>query len=337
MTEAAQLPKGGVWFVYDGDCPMCSMAAHALRIRQKYGPLHLVDARRDHDDPLLAEIKRRQMNLDEGMAIWCDGRFFHGESALRFMAQFSDNEGWLNRLNRMLFRSPSVARFSYPKLRAIRNLLLAIKGVSKLENLRDDEKPLFASVFGADWDGLPRVLQRHYANRAFRDDVVTVEGTLTVEFSPLGRALKPLMRWTKALVPYEGRDVPVKVAFVTDANSNAFRFERAFRFPSRPPYAFRSAMIPVGGDLLTEWMSGGLGWRTAYRWNGTKVTLTHRGYVARLFGLAIPVPLTLFLGAGYAEEEAIDDDSFSMWTEIRHPLWGRVFGYRGQFRVTRDR
>jgi hypothetical protein len=86
-------------------------------------------------------------------------------------------------------------------------------------------------------------------------------------------------------------------------------------------------MVPVSRNELVEMMGLGLGWRMAYSWNGSKVVLAHKGYVWRLFGFLIPLPLTFLLGAGYGEETAINDDEFSIMTEIRHPLWGRVFGY----------
>jgi predicted DCC family thiol-disulfide oxidoreductase YuxK len=337
MQEVRQASdRSGVWFVYDGDCPLCSTAAHALKIRQRYGALHLVNAR-DRDDPLLLEINRRKLDLDEGMVIWCEGRFYHGQDALRFIARFGADDGWFNRINRGLFTSEALARVGYPLLRAIRNLLLKLKGVPQLNNLRNDDDPIFKFVFGADWERLPRVMHRHYANRAYRDDVVTVTGTLNVYSSFLGRLLKPGFRWANALVPYEGADIPVTVEFHTCTQSNAFRFERTFHFPGRAPYVFRSTMIPVGGNELVEIMGRGIGWRTAYSWDGSKVILRHRGYVIRLFNVFIPLPFTFLMGAGYAEEIALGDDSFSMWTEIRHPLWGRVFGYDGTFKVTKDR
>lgn len=327
----------GVWFVYDGDCPICSMAAHALKIRQALGPLHLVDARRDWGSPLLHEIKRRKLNLDEGMVIWFENQFYHGKDALRFMAQFGAEEGWFNRVNRTFFQSETLSRISYPWLRAGRNLLLKIRGVGKLDNLRDDVNPLFKSVFSDDWEKLPTVMQRHYANRAFRNDVVRVIGTLNIHSSPIGRLLKPAFRWVKVLAPEEGRDIPVTVDYTTDAHSNAFRFNRLFHFPEKPAYAFRSAMFPIGGNELVEMMGRGIGWRVAYRWDGQKVILSHQGYVLRLFQRFIPLPITWLLGEGYAEEMPVDDDTFSMWTEIRHPLWGKIFGYDGTFKVTKDR
>jgi predicted DCC family thiol-disulfide oxidoreductase YuxK len=129
---------GGVWFIYDGECPLCSMAAHALHIRQQLGPLHLIDARQTPDDPLMQEVRRRKLDLDEGMVIWWEGTFYHGRDALRFMARYAGDEGWFNRLNRVLFRSDAIANRSYPKLRAIRNLLLVLRGVGKINECRED-------------------------------------------------------------------------------------------------------------------------------------------------------------------------------------------------------
>jgi len=326
----------GVWFVYDGDCPVCSMAAHALRIKAQYGSLHLINAREDSSSPLLDEIRRRELNLDEGMVIVCEGHFYHGKSALRFMARHGDSKGLFNRCNKALFRSESVAKFVYPWMRGVRNLLMLLRRVSKLDNLRSNDEPVFKQVFGRDWDRLPTVMRRHYANRPFHNDTVTVEGTLNVVFSPIGRILKPVFRLSKTFVYHEGVNVPVAVQFRTDAHSRAFGFDRTFHFAGMEPFRFRSAMIPLRGKDVVEQMGAGLCWRMTYAWTGEKVALTHKGYALRLFGFLIPLPLTALLGRGYAEEIPMSDDEFSMMTEVRHPLWGFVFGYNGTFRVTKD-
>lgn len=99
------------------------------------------------------------------------------------------------------------------------------------------EDPIFKSVFGADWDKLLGVMQRHYANRPYHDDMVMVEGSMTVEASMIGKLLGPLFRLAGALVPYEGRHIPVTVLFVSDKNSEAFHFDRIFHFPAVSPTA----------------------------------------------------------------------------------------------------
>lgn len=194
-------------------------------------------------------------------------------------------------------------------------------------------EPIFKSVFGADWDALPPVMKKHYANRRYCDDRAAVRGVMRVESSWLGRALAPFFRLAGTLVPYEGDNIPATVLFISTADSDVFQFDRTFFFPGRAPYRFHSRMKPVGGNELVEFMRFGIGWRMAFSWTGEKVVLAHRGYVLKLFGVLVPLPVEWIMGRGYAEETPVDDDSFSMMMEIRHPLWGRVYGYSGLFRV----
>ncbi len=37
--------KNEVWFVYDGECPLCTNAAMALSIKKELGSLNLLNAR----------------------------------------------------------------------------------------------------------------------------------------------------------------------------------------------------------------------------------------------------------------------------------------------------
>jgi predicted DCC family thiol-disulfide oxidoreductase YuxK len=323
----------GVYFIYDGGCPLCTYAAHAFRIRQATGALHLVDARKDSDHTLIQEAKERGLDLDEGMVIVYQGNFYHGREALHFMSLVGSDTGWFNKLNVLLFRSKPVAEFCYPALRGLRNLLIRIKGVSKIDNLDRKSIPLFQPIFGADWGKLPPVMKRHYANHPYRNEVVTVEGQLKIKSSPVGRLLFPLFKIMKTLIPREDDNVRTTVRFITTEDSDMFQFDRTMRFSDGMSYRFHSRMKPVGGNELVEFMRFGLGWRMAYSWNGEKVILAHRGYVLNLFGLLLPLPLGLLMGKGYAEEIPVNDNEFSMMTEIRHPLWGKVYGYSGTFRI----
>lgn len=140
-TESA---RGDVWFVYDGDCPVCRMSAHALRIRQSVGELHLVNARTDLDHPVLQEVNRQGLDLDQGMVLKFGERLYHGDDALVMTALLGGEQGWKNRINAMLFRHKWLARFSYPLMRGTRRLLLLVLGVPKLHNLKppaDQDSP----------------------------------------------------------------------------------------------------------------------------------------------------------------------------------------------------
>ena len=125
----------GVWFIYDGECPVCSHAAHALRIKEKFGAIHLLDARSNGCHPLLQAVNFNGLDLDEGMVIMSDGRFHHGDKALEFMARHGAPTTPFTAITKALFWSPSLARLLYPFMRGTRNLLLRIKGVDQIRNL----------------------------------------------------------------------------------------------------------------------------------------------------------------------------------------------------------
>lgn len=197
-------------------------------------------------------------------------------------------------------------------------------------------EPTFKSIFGESWDGLPPVMKKHYANRPYTDDETVVEGTLDVMCKPPLLWLAPLMKFMGQIPAQNEQNVPVTVRFQSDENSKAFHFNRTFNFRNAEPYAFRSRMVQIRDNEVIEIMRSGLGWKMLYLWDGEKVVLQHRGYALRFFGYFIPMPLTLLMGKGYAEEVAVDDETFDMMTHITHPLWGKVYEYKGQFRVQHD-
>jgi len=194
--------------------------------------------------------------------------------------------------------------------------------------------PIFMSVFGKQWESLPTVMHKHYTNRGYTSDRVTVEGTMKVEVSLFAKILSPFMRLTGALAPYTGENVPVTVHFDSEKSSNAFCLNRIFHYPNSPPYHFRSRMIPVGGNEIIEYMPAGIGWHAAYTFDGQNIVMKHLGYKINAFGRAFSLPLELLLGKGYAEEAALSDDSFRMYMNIRHPLFGKVYAYSGEFKIT---
>ena len=195
-----------VIFVYDGECPICTHAALATRIRKNFGELRLIDARNNQQShhPILEEIADRGLDLDEGMVIKYQGRFYHGEQALTLMAALGSNESWFNRVNRRLFKGERLSGFAYPVMRAARNLLIRAKGVAKINNLKKlimTSEPIFKEIFGDHWPDLPTVFHKHYAPRARSTDRVRAKGTLNVRISPL---ISIMSRLTGALIPYSG-------------------------------------------------------------------------------------------------------------------------------------
>lgn len=198
-------------------------------------------------------------------------------------------------------------------------------------------EPIFAEVFGHQWENLPVALKAHYANRPFSHDVVTHKGALTITMSPYMRKFRWLLRLTGLLVPFEGEDVPVTVYTRSDPKSKTYIFERHFFPPGQPEYVFRSELVCIKPHVVIEYFRFGGGWRASYWYEGDKVIIRHDGFNWRLFGLNVPLPgwLDLFFGEGGAYEQATGEAAFRMQTALNHFMHdGALMGYAGEFRVT---
>jgi predicted DCC family thiol-disulfide oxidoreductase YuxK len=118
------VPEGNC-LIYDGDCPFCSHYVSWLRL-QAAAEVSLVDARAT---PAALEMARAGgYDLNEGMLLYLDGAFYHGADCLHRLALLTTRSTGFNRMTRWLFRSPRIARISYPVLRAGRNLTLRLMG-----------------------------------------------------------------------------------------------------------------------------------------------------------------------------------------------------------------
>lgn len=326
----------GISFIFDGDCPLCSRAALALRIKKAYGALHLIDARKNLEHPLVQQLTALQLDLDEGMVLYDGVRFHHGKDALKLMARYAERKGLFNLFTKSLYWSDFLASVTYPPMRATRNWLLRRKKAAPIDNLSLKAEPIFKPIFGDSWNHLPAVMHRHYANRPYSQDYSRVEGYMDVMSAGMVKWLAALLWVMKGIPPANEQNVKVTVDFTSEPNSRTFHFNRCFHFAERGPYRFRSRMVLVEGDEVIEIMASRLGWRTQVIWQDQCVKLQHRGYVIYLFGCFIPLPVTWLLGVGHAEETAIDDNSFDMFMEIIHPLWGKIYGYQGRFQIVAD-
>ncbi len=325
--------KSGVWFVYDGDCPVCTRVAEALRIKQEFGSLSLLNAREISDDPLIDEINRQGLDLDEGMVIYSHEQFYHGKDVLKFMARYGAAKNFFMSASIALFWSDIFARIMYPWMRGARNWLLRRRNVDRIDNLDLKGEPTFKSIFGKDWNSLPPVMKKHYANHPYSSEVTIVKGRLDVFCKPPLLWFSPFMRLFGQIPTFNENNVSVTVRFESDLNSKAFHFNRRFNFSNRKPYVFHSRMLQIKGKEVVEVMKFGLAWKMKYSWDGEKVILAHHGYALQLFGHLIPLPLTFLMGTGNAAEYPVDDNTFDMEVNITHPWWGRVYGYKGRFEV----
>lgn len=196
-----------------------------------------------------------------------------------------------------------------------------------------ENEPTFRSIFGDAWETMPPVMHKHYANRPFSNDTSVVEGKMDVTLGRFAKLFAPLFKLFGILVPYEGRNIPTTVIFRSEEGSDVFIFDRIFHFPNKKPWSFYSRMTPQGGNEVIEYMKLGIGWRAYYSYEDGKVLLRQGGYVWKLLGVKIPIPMEFLFGKGYAEETPLTDSSFKMLMHITHPLWGKVYEYKGTFEV----
>lgn len=193
--------------------------------------------------------------------------------------------------------------------------------------------PIFKSVFAEDWHDLPPIMHKHYANRPFCDDKITATGLMTIEFGWLITIASPILKLLGLLVPYKGVDIPTTVEFLSSPKSSNFALNRSFNFPNKKPIKFVSKLVQLQDNLMVEEMNYGICWRHKFSYKNQKVILQHVGFSQKIFGKYIPIPIEFLIGKGYAEEVSISDNAFKMQMKLKHPIWGTLYTYKGQFEI----
>jgi predicted DCC family thiol-disulfide oxidoreductase YuxK len=123
-----------IYFVYDGECPFCSLAAKMYRVKQVTGEIITVNAR-DIDHEIMKDVTQKGYDLDKGMVIIYGDRYYHGADAVQLMGLLSSNSGWFNAICGFIFKYKWLSYAAYPFLKGSRNLALLVKGKPQLENL----------------------------------------------------------------------------------------------------------------------------------------------------------------------------------------------------------
>lgn len=119
--------------VYDWQCPACNLYCHQLCRGESGDRFRLIDAR---DNPeVMKEITARGFDIDQGMILKMNDRFYYGADAIHKLALIASPSTVFNWLNIRIFRSRRRAQLLYPVLRASRNLLLKLLGRTKINNL----------------------------------------------------------------------------------------------------------------------------------------------------------------------------------------------------------
>ena len=115
------------YLLYDGECPVCSAYVAMARLRQLYPGLKVLDARSEPD--LVAALRSKGYEINEGMVLCLDGAIHFGPDATRLIAQLgrTSPSQW-RRTALGLIGSASWSRRLYSGLNRGRRALLRVLG-----------------------------------------------------------------------------------------------------------------------------------------------------------------------------------------------------------------
>jgi predicted DCC family thiol-disulfide oxidoreductase YuxK len=113
------------FLLYDGECPACSAYVALARLRQLYPGLKVLNARSEPD--LVAELRTRGYEINEGMVLCLDGAIHFGADAMRLIARLgsASSSRWRWTALGLIGTAPWSRRI-YPWLNRGRGVLLRL-------------------------------------------------------------------------------------------------------------------------------------------------------------------------------------------------------------------
>ncbi len=193
---------------------------------------------------------------------------------------------------------------------------------------------IFQTVLAENWETLGAVIKRHYFLRPFSTDSICVSGEMTeVYHSLIAKLFIPFGLLFGAVVPFRGENIPIDVHYNSSPDNAHLYWDRIFKFPGRSHFHFKSHMEKLEGPEVIEFVRFGVGMRLKVTAENGAIVFRDNGYIWRIFGKHIPIPVNLLFGHAYVEERQIDENRFSMKMILEHPLFGVMFRYRGIFNL----
>ncbi len=196
---------------------------------------------------------------------------------------------------------------------------------------------IFQTILGDSWHELGDVIQRHYSLRPYSDDYICVSGVMSeVHHSTVAKLFLPFGMLFGAVVPYRGEDVPIDVHYSCSKDNANIYWDRVFKFSETNHYHFKSHMEHSKENEVIEFVRYGVGMRLKVTAENGAIVFRDAGYIWRLFGRDLPIPVGLLFGKAYVEERPVDENNFEMKMTLEHPLFGVMFRYAGAFSLERD-
>lgn len=193
---------------------------------------------------------------------------------------------------------------------------------------------VFQKILADSWDDLGTVIKRHYFLRPYSDDYICVCGVMSeIYHSSIAKLFLPFGMLFGAVVPYRANNVPIDVHHASSKENANIYWDRVFKFTEKNHYHFKSHMEHVRDNEVIEFVRFGVGMRLKVTAENGAIVFRGAGYIWRLFGKDIPIPVQLFFGNAYVDERPIDDNNFRMKMTLEHPVFGVMFRYEGKFNL----
>lgn len=194
------------------------------------------------------------------------------------------------------------------------------------------EGQLFRSQLGADWASLSPNIQARFEHDPPLGTVVRYRGIMEeIRCTWLGKIFARFVQHTGALMPYEGKEVPVDIEVWTQQNEPDVFKKRTYYLPNRKPFIFRSRMRLEKTNKLVEYVGGGLGMFITVQVSERHLQFTDDGYFFHVGPIRIPIPRVLSIGDIYLLHEDLGPTTFRITIDIRHPWYGTLYFQRGTF------
>ncbi len=189
--------------------------------------------------------------------------------------------------------------------------------------------PLMQQMLGDQWEQLPPALQKHYQYGNNTDT-----GTLDIDYPGFMQLYLSIMRRLGALINRRGKHIPTTVR--KQMRKGTQHWERSILYPDGDTILFKSYWKHAGGNELIEYINAFLGLRMAVHIKDGHLYYEGRHYVLKLGSVLLPIPEWLVLGHATIEEKAVGNECFCMDFRLRHPLFGQLFRYTGEFHTTEE-
>ena len=174
-------------------------------------------------------------------------------------------------------------------------------------------KSIFQTVLDEGWEDLGDVIKRHYFLRPFSQDYICVRGEMKeIYHSFIAKLFIPFGLLFGAVVPYRGENIPIDVHYESRLDNANLYWDRVFKFSDRSHFHFKSHMELYKCNEVIEYVRFGIGMRLKVTAENGAIVFRANGYIWRIFGKLIPIPVNLLFGSAYVEERLIDGNRFDM-------------------------